>query len=286
MVTPRCLTLFAALWAICPEIALADPPPPIFSVAFDNESAIWDPFADYAPCDDVEDVGRVCLQLGSVVCDGKGNCTGDTEFVFMGAVGKSRVEGSTIGPFDGSVKCNETSNVNKPVCNTKLRFETTDMLTATDTAFGVTRICQGEIDGKVDGPIDHGGFYSGKLNATVCVQCPGEERDCEKVKGSFELSVNPPIPWNATVYSQPQDKNDSKFEGVATDSLGFSYTAKGTYNEKRDESDFTLTGDKFNESNGASIKLRKIVTTESSVTSGTAQISVQGNQSTADLTPR
>ena len=114
------------------------------------------------------------------------------------------------------------------------------------------------------------------------MRCPGGKRACEGAKGTFEYTLNPPAPWNLVVEVLP---NGSKLEGTATDSLGFSYTARGSYNSKKDESNLSLTGDKGTESNGAKITLQKLVTTGSEVTGGTAKISVQGNQSTAELGP-
>jgi hypothetical protein len=78
-------------------------------------------------------------------------------------------------------------------------------------------------------------------------------------------------------------QNGSKLTATAVDSHGFSYTGKGRYDKKKDESSLTLKGDKFTQAEGATIELKKLVTTGSNVTSGRAKLSVLGNRSTADL---
>lgn len=294
----RVLAMLAPLAEIAPEIAWADPPPPSFSVDFSGASAIWNPFDGFTSCDEVEGVGTMCLLLGSVVCNGKGDCAGDTEFVFTGRLepssGKKKkkrreepppppeppivAEGSTIGPFDASTACRETNDFRTPVCKTKLRFETVDELTITQSGIGT--FCHSAIVGKVDGEIDANGLFTGELDAEVCAYCPDRPQICDDVEGLLELPMNPPVPWNLVVSVV---QNGSKLEATAVDSFGFSYTGKGSYDKKRDESTLSLKGAKFSEAEGATIRLEKLVTTGSMVTSGRAKLSVQGNRSTADL---
>lgn len=293
----RVLALLIPLVEIAPEGAWADPPPPSFNVDFSGGSAIWNPFEGFTSCDEVEGVGTMCLLLGSVVCNGKGDCAGDTEFVFTGLLdpssGKKKrrprgeppveeppiiAEGSTVGPFDGSISCRETDDFRKPVCDTKISFETADELTVTQSGTGT--FCPSTIDGKMDGEIDANHLFTGELDAEVCAFCPGREQICDDVEGLLELPMNPPVPWNVVVSVV---QNGSKLEATAVDSRGFSYTGKGSYDKKKDESNLSLKGAKFTPSEGATIKLEKLVTTGSAVTSGRAKISVLGNRSTAEL---
>lgn len=265
--------------------ALADPPPASFQLDFDGESSIWNPFDGVEACENMGltfgltfdyDSSTACLELDDVVCNGKGSCAGTATMTFVG-----QVEGTLTGPFESSAKCKEQSNPNKPMCSAKLAFDVEGPIRTITMPLGLT--CDGEFDGKVNGPVDSTGFFAGWANAKACAQCAGGgRRVCESIREPFDYDVNPPTPWSLMVEVAP---NGSKLEGTAQDTLGYSYTAKGSYNQKKDESNLTLSGEKGTESNGAKIILQKLVTTGSDVTDGTAKISVQGNQSTAELGP-
>ena len=183
--------------------------------------------------------------------------------------------GSTTGPASAKATCNVTGNVDRPVCKAKLKFDTDGTIT------GPGVVCDAVINGRVNGPIDSDGFFEGKGRAKLDLDCPGE-RFRRSVAGLFEYTVDPPTPWSLTVQVSP---NGRKLEGTAVDSLGFTYTAKGRNNEKKDESQISLKGDKDTVSKGAKIRLKNLVTTGSSVTGGTAKISVQGTKSEAELGP-
>jgi hypothetical protein len=246
--------------------ALTDPPAPSFSIDFSGDSAIWNPFDGFVACESLFGA-TLCLSIDNLACDGRGNCTGESEFDFTGSL-----SGSTTGSATAKTTCKATGNVNKPVCNAMLRFDTA----------GVVSNCDTTIAGNVKGPVDSNGFFSGKGTGKVCLECPGERRQCTPARGSFDYMVRPPSPWSLTVEVV---QNGNKLQGKATDTLGFSYTAKGAYNLRKDTSNISLKGEKNTPSQGAAITLKNIVTVGSSVVGGTANINVQGNKSKADLEP-
>jgi hypothetical protein len=259
------LALFAAS---SPRVALADPPPPAFTIQFDGDAAIWSPFDGFQACETV-DTETLCLSLDNVVCNGAGKCYGDAHMEFDGAI----LNGSGSGPFEAKASCVATPNPDDKVCSASLLIK---------ELVGVVSSCAFELlNFKVRGPVDNSGLFDGNASARLCLEeCQGQPRRCASGSGEFDYAVNPPIPWNLTVNPVPDAQNPLKFTGTASDILGFTYTAKGVHNPKNDMSKFVLLGDKVNDpwSAGAKVKLSDLVFQGSDVQDGTANIKVQGNK--------
>src|SRR5262245_18171897 len=210
----RTASWWVALWmGSLPAVALADPPPAQFTVQFDGDAAIWNPFDGFAACETVTDSGltaTLCLELSNVVCDGAGLCTCDAALDLTGDL-----DGLLTGDCTAKLSCAATpDNPTDPVYKAKLAFDAAGSI----TALGMT--CAAEIPRfVVNGPVDSAGFYHGKAKSKVCVDCGGG-RACAGAAGDFEYEVNPPIPWELTVEltSDPYYPND--LSGFATDSLG------------------------------------------------------------------
>jgi hypothetical protein len=258
------VALSIASW---PRLGLADPPPAQFTLSFDGNAAIWNPFDGFEACETV-DTETLCLSLQNVVCNGAGQCFGAADVEFDGSL----LNGSGSGPFEAKASCVATPNPDDKVCSVGLRIR---------ELVGVVSSCGFEFSNfKVKGPVDHSGLFAGRASARLCLECNGQPRQCASARGEFEYAVNPPIPWNLTVNPLPDAENPVKFTGTASDSLGFSYTAKGVHDAKNDTSKFVLQGDKVNDpwSKGAKVKLKDLVFSGSDVQSGTANIKVQGNK--------
>jgi hypothetical protein len=273
--TLRSFGLFLVLLILVgvgPEIALADPPPPSFDIDFSGDSAIWNPFEGFEACESFAGA-TACLELFNVACGGKGTCVGDATFTFSGVL-----QGSFAGPFASKASCKQSDNPAKPVCKvSNLKAETEGSVTNGGT-------CTGKINVNVSGPVDLSGFFDGKGTGKLNLDCGAAGRLRGSERGLFQYTVNPPTPWSLTV--QVSQDSKGKLEGTATDSLGFSYTAKKSkYSEKKDESKIALTGDKDTESKGAQVVLKKLVTIGDEVVGGSAKVNVQGNKSTAELGP-
>jgi len=264
------LGVFSILLGFEPQNALADPPPPSFDLYFSDNAAIWSPFEDFLACE-TELGTTLCLELFNVVCDGRGSCTGDGELSLSG-----NLDGLFTGPVTAKSRCTRREEQGtRPVCQAKFKIEAEGSLTD-----GLTT-CTGSIIMAVNGPVDLGGFYDGKARGRLDLVCAGR-RARESLTGLFQYTVNPPTPWSLNVQVSQDGR---KLEGTATDSLGFSYTAKGNYSDRNDESRITLKGETDSASKGAKVMLKDLTTTGPSVTGGTAKISVQGNRSTAEIGP-
>ena len=208
----------------------------------------------------------LCLFLDDVTCNGAGHCAGDASIEFTGTL-----DGSGAGSFEAKAKCVATENPDDKVCSASLLVP---------ELVGTVNACDLTLENlKVKGPVDSSGFFEGKASTRLCVQCAGDDRpQCTGAKGSFEYGVNPPIPWNLTVNAQPTADNPARFEGTASDSLGFHYQAVGTHSSKNDVSQFLLRGDADTASEGAKVKLNQVEFSGSDVSAGTANIKVQGNK--------
>src|SRR5262249_38297842 len=160
----------------------ADPPPASFQLDFTGDSAIWNPFEGFESCEDVPQVGRLCLEMEDVVCNGKGSCTGNATFTFTGTL-----EGTMTGPATGPATGKEPSQPGKPVCTANAGFQTDGML----VAFGMN--CSAKINGKMNGPVDATGLFSGNVNAHLCVEC-AQGHACDSAKGALDHQGNMPTP--------------------------------------------------------------------------------------------
>jgi hypothetical protein len=275
-------TAFALLLALfvgsSPRVALADPPPAEFTVSFDGDAAIWNPFEDFQACETVTDSGltvTMCLDVTNVFCDGAGICTCDAALDFEGDL-----DGLLTGNCTAKVGCKATpDNPTDPVCKAKLAFDAIGSI----SVLGLS--CGAEIlNFVVNGPVDYTGFYRGKAKAKVCVECAGGQRACTGASGLFEYAVNPPIPWDLTVQLASDPQYPNSLVGVATDSLGpFSYTAMGTYDPASDQLSIGLKGvtrkvDPNSVSQGAKIKLEELGCAAGQCGGGTATFKVQGNK--------
>jgi hypothetical protein len=252
-----------------PRLSLADPPPAEFTIEFDGDAAIWNPFEGFSACESFSGA-TLCLFLDGVVCNGAGQCFGYADVEFSGIL-----NGSGSSTFEGNAKCVASSNPEAPVCKANLLIE---------ELIGTVNFCGFELSNfKVKGPVDSAGFFEGKASTQLCLECPGAARECVGAKGLFEYPVNPPMNWSLTVQVNAVPKKPKKFVGTADDSLGFSYTAKGAYNPKKDEATIILQGvtkkaDPDSVSQGAKIKLEKLHCQAGQCTGGTANIKVQGNK--------
>src|SRR5262245_11985433 len=85
--------------AICPRVGLADPPPEQFTVSFDGDAAIWNPFDGFEACESALGA-TLCLELDDVDCNGAGECVGEADFTFTGLL-----EGFGSGSFEGKARC-------------------------------------------------------------------------------------------------------------------------------------------------------------------------------------
>lgn len=272
-------TAFALLLSLfvgsSPRAALADPPPAQFTIQFDGDAAIWNPFDGFQACETVTEgslTTQGCLTLGNVFCDGAGNCSCSAAFELEGDV-----DGLLTGSCTAKVACTATDDPDKPVCKASLKLN----------ASGSVEVCDASVANfVVKGPVDSTGLFHGRGKAKLCVDCGavGGPRECLGVAGLFEYQVNPPIPWDLTVQLASDPQYPNSLVGVATDSLGpFSYTAMGTYDPASDQLSIGLKGvtrkvDPNSVSQGAKIQLKGLGCAAGQCSGGTANIKVQGNK--------
>ena len=256
--------LLALLVASSARVALADPPPPEFTIPFDGDAAIWNPFEGFAACDTRSGV-TTCLSLENVVCDGAGRCTGDATIEFSGAL-----SGSGSGFFSGRTRCVATPDPRDPICRGRLEIE---------ELVGSANSCDFElVNFRVRGPVDPAGLYHGRAAAEVCLTCPGEPQQCSPATGRFKYAVNPPAAWSLTVESHQSSADPLRLVGTASDSLGFTYRVRGVHSVGNGVSTLILRGDEETPSQGARVELRNLVFHDGDLQAGTALIRVQGNK--------
>lgn len=264
MPTRAALAVLASLLvASAPRVGLADPPPGEFTLSFDGDAAIWNPFEGFAACDTRSGV-TTCLSLENVDCDGAGRCEGDATIEFSGAV-----SGSGSGAFSGKTRCVATPNPLDPVCRARLEI---------GALVGSADSCELELhDSSLRGRVDAAGLYRGRAGAELCRTCPGGPQECSTVTGRFQDQVNPPTDWTVVVESQQSAKDSSRLVGSASDSLGFTYRVRGVHSVGNGVSTLLLRGEEGTPSEGARIKLRNLVFQGDDLQAGTANIRVQGN---------
>jgi hypothetical protein len=257
--------LLLALFVASPaRVALADPPPAEFTIQFDGDAAIWNPFEGFAACRTSSGT-TTCLSLDNVFCDGAGECTGDAEVAFSGAT-----NGAGSGSFVGRVRCVDTPNPNDPVC--RARLTVAELIGSVDG-------CALRLDHfALRGPVDATGLYRARASANVCLQCSNQSEQCSAAAGRFRYQVNPPSEWTLTVDSHPSNADPLRLEGTADDSLGFTYTVHGVRSVGNGVSTLVLKGDAGTPSEGARVKLRNLVFHGEDLQAGTARIRVQGNK--------
>ena len=267
--------LLVSSWA---GVAVAGPPPGQFTLQFDGDAAIWNPFDGFQACETFTDLGfteTLCLNLDDVFCDGAGICVCYAAFEFSGII-----DGVLDGPCNAKVSCNRTpDDPTDNECKARLALD------ASGSVSGAGVSCDAELSNfVVNGPVDYAGLYHGKAKSKLCLDCTNGVHDCGGVGGLFEYEVNPPIPWALTINVGPDPGNPNTLVGGATDNLGpFEYTAKGKYNPTTGESAITLTGvtekvDPESVSQGAKVQLKQLLFQGSNVQAGTAKIKVQGNK--------
>jgi len=265
MRTRPALSLVVALFvAFSARVGFADPPPAEFTISFDGDAAIWNPFEGFAACQTVSEE-TMCLSLEHVVCDGAGRCTGIANIEFIGAL-----DGSASGPFLGRVRCIATPDPNDPICRVRLDI---------DDAFGSLSPCElSRLRLRMRGPVDADGLLHGSATTRICLTCPGATAQCGSGDGQFEYVLNPPTDWSLTVQSQPSSEDPLRLVGTANDSLGFSYSVVGELSVGNGVSTLRLRGDADTLSEGARIRLRNLVFHGEDLDAGTAYINVRGNK--------
>jgi len=273
------IALFLALavptW---PRLALADSPPSSFTIYFDGDAAIWNPFNGFQACESA--LGEtLCLNLSNVSCNGAGTCSGNAQFHFSGLI-----DGNLNGVMSAKLNCTTKPDHDPDdrVCSAKL---------AVRDAAGTLEGCSAKIPSfKVSGPVDYLQFFDAKGSAKVCVEpCPGIPiSGCFPARGAFEYDVNPPVPWSLTVAVEPDPSKPANLTGTANANVSgriFTFTASGKHAEKSDLSKIVVKGIPGTTSEGAAIGLTELVCNASDCTDGEAKIKLQGNKSRVEVEP-
>ena len=261
----------AALLAWLAAGAGADPPPAMLDIDFSGEAAIWNPFEGFDACEEDWEGSELCLSLSGVVCDGKGNCSGDATWDLTGLF-----TGTLTGTFTARVKCKEPKQAGDDVCIAQIRgCETSGSI---DFDGGSVEASISKC--RIKGPVDDGGTLAGSGKARICVDSPPGKLTCDTVSGAFVYEVNAPTDWTLSL---DLANDDGALTGTAMDSLGFDYTVKGRYDGGSDSSKLSLKGDRETPSRGAKIAIKDLTVVGGSATGGSAKLSVQGNRSTPEL---
>jgi hypothetical protein len=224
--------LLATLFFIWPATALAEIPNGIMVFEFDGVNQIYD-LSTISDCEslDVDGISvTLCLDV-DMVSDGKGKHTGTASLAFSGDI-----QGTLIGPAAASAKGKADRSG-----AAKLKFATTGRLNGFDTKLGLS--CKGPIS--MDGMLD-----------SICkVKVKIDNVGSASAVASFSDQLNGG-PWMITINVTPVD--EKKFEGSATDSLGYAYAVKGSYSAKKGLSKLKATGDKTTAAKGAKIQLKSL----------------------------
>jgi hypothetical protein len=265
----------AAWVALSTSAAFADPPPASFTLDFDGDAAVWNPFDGFSACE-TEFGLTLCLDLDAVVCAANGRCAGDVTWDLSGSIDGESVEALLTGPFTARTKCKLGDDPTKPVCKAKIdSCETFGELT-----IGGLLTVDAEITGcSIKGTVSSGGFFDAFGRAKICA----EDLGCGNVGGEFNYDVNPPVPWMLMVELTATEKG---FTATATDTLGFEYVGKAKYSEKSDSTKLSLKGaveTKDDEDKGAKVGVKGLTASGATITGGEAKFSVQGNKGATTL---
>ncbi|MEN8160967.1 MAG: hypothetical protein ABFS41_12910 [Myxococcota bacterium] len=265
----------AACVALLPAVALADPPPANFTLEFDGDAAIWNPFDDFSACETAFGL-TLCLDLDAVACAANGRCAGNATWDLSGFVDGQSLEGVLGGPFTAQTKCKASGDPTKPVCKAKIDGCETDG----ELTIGALPPLDAEIKGcSIKGTVSNAGSFDAFGKAKICVDGFG----CDTVGGEFDYDVNPPTAWMLMVELTATEKG---FSATATDTLGFEYVGKAKYSEKSDSTKLSLKGaveTKDDEDKGAKVGVKGLTASGATITGGEAKFSVQGNKGTASF---
>jgi hypothetical protein len=223
---------------------MADIPDGELVFQFSGENQIFN-IENFADCETVNEVGvsvTLCLDV-SMVANAKGKYTGTASWVFSGDIA-----GTLPGTASGKLRGKDTGGKGK------FKLINTGALQALGYTADTT------IKTKCSGPVTPGvAGGSGGLLTTNCtvklkLTINGESAK-EKVKGVFEAQLGGGD-WDITF--DVSSTSAKRFEGSATDSLGYSYLVTGKYSKKNDTSKVKMKGLRDTDSSGARVKLRNL----------------------------
>jgi len=230
--------LLAALLLIAPAGAMAEIPSGAMVFEFSGEDEIFD-FENFADCEAVS-VERMsvtlCLDV-NMVANAKGRYTGIASWDFSGDI-----VGTLMGTASGKLKGKVTGG------KSKFKLKTTGVLQVRGVDTDTT------IKTKCSGPVDTDGFLTTNCTVKLKLAIAGESAK-EKVKVIFGAQLGGG-PWDITVDVLPTSA--TRFEGMATDSFGYSYLVVGKYSESKDISKVKMKGLRDTSGSGAKVKLKNL----------------------------
>lgn len=249
------LSICALLWGGL-SAGAAEPDEPIF-FPFTGEDRIYALDGDEV-CQDVMLDGAAverCLAFDLLV-DAKGRYEGAVTLTFEG----SGIDGVLLGSLKGKQK-RRKGMTQLDLRATRLRGGFEFPLDVEVAARAKLR-CDGSISavGALDAVCEYILKRPGRGTDQGEIPLPGQV-----IGGEWMLAIN-------TLFVLP----GAKLEGSATDSFGFSYFARGKYNEKKDESKLTLKGQRRSLSNGAKVVLKKLETPVDSEATASARYKLLG----------
>jgi hypothetical protein len=217
---------------------MADIPSGEMVFEFFGEDEIFN-FENFTDCEDVS-VERMsvtlCLDV-NMVANAKGRYTGIASWDFSGDI-VGTLMGTALGKLKGKVTGGKS----------KFKLTTTGVLEVRGVDADTT------IKTKCSGPVDTDGFLT--TNCTVKLKLAIEGGSVkEKVKVIFGAQLGGG-PWDITVDVLPTSA--TRFGGMATDSLGYSYLVVGKYSESKGVSKVKMRGLRDTSSSGAKVKLRNL----------------------------
>jgi len=219
---------------------------------FDDPFVIYD-FSQLSDCDSVSAAGlnvTLCIDT-DMVGDAKGGYEGTATLEFTGDL-----VGTLVGPATAKIKSKADDG------SAGFKFNTTGDIAALGDVFDTIAkaSCKGDIA--------PGGFFDGICKVGIKIVGEGSAKVATAIAETL-----PAQGWTLSIDVTPLD--EKKFEGTATDSLGFSYIVKGSHSDKTGLSKLKASGDKEDPgSKGASVQLGDLADDGSA----TAKYKLQGHK--------
>ena len=271
-----------------PIAAAADMPTGTLDLAFDADDKVCD-FSSFGGCDTIEGVTG-CLTL-NLEPNGRGKYWGTSEFELSGdllvTVGGDDVvidlDGSAPipGEASGNARGRDLGRRGNPEDKASIRSKHEGPIQATvfgqveDLDAKVTLSCRGEVDNNCNAAF----LCRGRLGLQAFVE--GARRRASEPFAAFLTGPLDMTDLSVSVGIDPID--DKKFGGTATDSLGYMYDVVGRYNERKDTSTVRLKGMRGTDSNGASIRIKELISNGLNDGNGEARYRVQGYAGSASV---